>query len=694
MTMESQENSVFSLTGAALEEAARHILGKYYEDIAAFFLSAYSCCYHQEMQNINGTFTPIKIAFVTRRSNVLMSIFSQIFCYYSCISKEKRPSFFQSFASACVSMHDVSTVLCHIETRYFITDSALLAQSGEIADYYISHRRLPYIVIFDELLLHGRALNNLLMRLELSLKERVERQLNPCTPEDIDHLSESFAHAIKVRIFVQSDESLLLSARYQQHIFTTRTRSLLKIRDFSKRFSALVAVAFQNNVAYSWTLRIPYCCKYTEVLQTRLPFLNGFFPRITSIQWNEIINYLLPYPNPSQPKAICSIRWRHSCLNTQKADNMLMIVPFIVFGKIPYNNLLRLHGRLIQDLKELNLQFLTAQDRYLEDNRGFYARWIAETNNLVLNALLCRRFLQACHIDDMQVSPADLRFMARNFASFSLEGSSVIQELERLWQWAGEQCAGLQLESYMDLLLEDVPPLWTCEASHMHEEPLELHGEEGQALLRAVEDAIISIADETELHAYRKSHSSFFLNDETLSNWGKYYSIDEILQKSISSFGQACSLSQRFSILAYIFHEMDLGIIGMNPIYIPESAQVYTATRAGEQALFLEPMRYQNFIPVLLEILRRCDRYHLNLYKELQYFMTLIENGSSELTNCLYDFILKSEKMGGGLCNWDMIFLPPFNTKFFRTGAECSVSDEFKKNVSIQMDYLEKYSSI
>lgn len=673
--------------GRFVEQTARNILGEYYQDVARYFLCPYLCVSNERPSDkLHARVPPpTKVIFITRRSNVLSALFGEIFRYYAEIPMEKRPEFFQE---ANLSLAEID----EIEANCFITDSALLAQGKEIADYYVQYQKLPKLYIFDELLLHGRALNNFLIQLEVGISQQVMNRVSGFEVWDKTQFSERLVHAIELQVYVQSDEALLLLARYQQRLNSRNVFPVLKVRELSKRFSMLIALADQNNVGFSWSFRMPYTSINAQKLQSCPEGPGIFYRRATTVQYTEVINYLLPFPNAECPKAIGSVRWRQSSLSMLENENALLLVPFTLYGNVPFKNLLQLHQKIVEDLQALGLHILTAQDTYLNYEDTYHTRWVSEVNDLVLNALMCSRFFQQYGISDIDSSDIDYDFMARNYASFTEDGNSVKQQLKSLWDWSYQHCNDGMLETYMEILLKGVPPIWESTGEKVSTVLMELSDRD--ALLTAVEDTIIEIADATELDAYEKFQNGLLARDDVLSNQNTYYSIYYIFRKLIQKLNGRVSLSQRFSVLAFLLHAMDLGIIGMNPAYQKDSGTVFTATRAGEQARFLKPERYQIYIPVLLEIQKRCEQCHLDLRKEIHRLFEHAESGSSSLPDLLYVFIKELEAVGDCLQNWDMIFTLPRTVKHFRLDISQKFDDEFKKVLYEQLQYLEEYSKI
>lgn len=373
-----------------------------------------------------------------------------------------------------------------------------------------------------------------------------------------------------------------------------------------------------------------------------------------------------------------------------------MLVPYIIFEKYSLERLLALHYRIAKDLENLDVKFFTALDSYIAKDSARYARWLSETNELVLNSLMFHRFLKTQGVNNLELGQENLFFLARNYTTLSLRSDEIYQQLILLWKWGEEHCEEELFETYMDLLLADTDPIWTEGEAHLETRPIDIDLEDPteQILVSAVENAIIYIANETERHAYDKYHSIIPLEDMALSNWGKYYSIRTILDKTVDYLGGTASVAQRISILALIIHEMDLGIIGMNSLYESEHQQVYTVIRAGEQALSVEPIRYQTYIPVLLEILERCRQYQMDLYEEISHFFSKIPEVSTETVQQLYEFVVRTVQFGGGLDSWLPAISIPMHTKLFRRGVERNISDANRVNIEKQMLYLEAYARL
>lgn len=668
-----------------LKETARNIFGKHYQYVAEFFFTPYLRCNDERRRrrDSKGEVRPLLVIFVTRRCNVLSDIFRKIFQLDTVWTRSTYPEFYQCYDSQDLCFES-------IEDEFFFTDSALLAQSKQIGDYYVDHQSFPQIMIFDELLLHGRALNNLLIALESGIQRQVKERLPQLTDWDEALMSERFIRALTLEICVQCDERLLLLPRYQKRLHSWRISPLLEVREMSRRFSMLVAASDNNNVAYSWSVRVNDTAESYYNTHNYLSFQNsdkGFFKRKTKLQFGEIVHYLKPYPDVGSPKALCSIRWKPSNLQDQNGEKTLMYVPFIMFGQVSYKNSLRLHKQILEDLKELN--FLSDQDKYLAENDDSNARWISETNDLVLGCLLFFRFFQNSEVANKALP--DVSFVARNYASLQNPVKKIRKQLYTLWKWGLQEGQTNRFESYMDLLLSDAPPIWVQEEDASVD--ITRNGmickEEIDKISTAVEDAIIQIADETERHAYEKFNSNVFLRDEARSNWGRFYSIADVLQKAQNCLNEKASIDHLITMMAFILHEMDLGIVGMNPAYCEKTGMMKTITRAGEQALFLEPMRYQLYIPVLLEIQKRCRLHILDLEMEIRRFVNHIDADHPKLADQLYHFVVKTESVGGKLADWNFVL---FNDSVPQEGFQ--VSDVFSENVGKQLEYLKEYGKM
>ncbi len=661
-------------------ERERVILGEDFDDFLHFFVELLSYCAKPKG---NDQFL---VAFVTRRCHILLQLFLNIFdSFVDGTCADPLPPYLQDV--------DLSR-LKEIVDRHFLTDFNLVVQAGRIADHYKETGSFPEVVILDEIIIHGRAVNNLLLTYEAAVIGRL-KQLEPeMSDRRRAALLDRLASATKLYIYAQNNEPLLLLPRYQRQLCSKHLYSPRKIKELSQKFASLVISGNVNNVAYSWNFKLQSPAVERWASLSPSP---DFVTLTTNLRYVRQDCCLWLYPNASSPKAICSIRWKqHHAANCSKSE--LLVVPFIVFDRIPRQNLLRLHNRICEDLEALNIIFLTDYDAYdIGSSESCYLRWLSETNDLVLTYLLFRRFCGANGSCEAWSRFLETSILARNYKLFPLnkpvKQSSIVKELRSIWSWVPSEPN--QLEQYFDILLEGAQPIWSkedCWSNCGGDAQMTAD----QELIRAVEDTIAFIGYEAEKTVCEKYSSGVFLSDETLADWGAQYSLSQVLDLcrqfwSKKSDGRPVDV---YAVLALLVQEMDLGIIGMSPQLDRDTDTLFTMVRAGEHSLFITPTRYQPYIPALIRINQRCCEGHLDLYTELVRFIQQISYYPrlDVTADDLYAFIRGLESVNQDIEDWDFQLLTLVDFQ-----NESQRSEMVQKILQIKFDqyyFLREYRKI
>lgn len=653
---------------------ARRILGPDYEGVSRFFAELFCGCFRLEDSDPKQHFF---VAFLTRRCHVLLEIFLKIFSYLTDPAcPDPCPSYLYGI--------DLSRIKSTVE-KHFITDANLITLAGWIAKRYHDSGSFPRVVILDEIILHGRALNSLLLKLESGILQRLEQLEPEFDPLDRSLAVTALSHAVDLQIYAQNNEPLLLLDRYSRRLHTSRLCTPIEIRRLSNGFATLVANGSVNNVACSWNFNLSGAAG--QKLEA-LPPAPGFVKVETRLKSVSQTCTIWLYPDTSKPKAACVVRWKHG----GETPGDVLMVPVLITDRFPRQNLYRLHKRICEDLGSLKLSFLT---RYNDPDIGAanscYLRWLSETNDLILSYLMFRRFCGEHFSKTKWTRYLDVEILARNYKLIRPDGtgsSKIIRELKSIWGWI-PPCPD-QLEQYLDILLDGAQTLWdeTMSAGA----PLELRridagSPEGRRLTTAVEDAIASIGYEAEQNACEKYSSGVFLLDETLSDWGKKYSLSEMLARCQAYWrGPSGGDMDIYTALALIVQEIDLGIISMNPQFDDSADQIYSMMRAGEHSLFIKPTRYRDFVPVLIEISRRCRDCQLDLCLEIRRFVKRLSASLPDLETTadeLCCFMQDLERVNQKIEDWDLV-LPDYGN-----------SDQFDvSTMGRQIYYLQEYGKI
>ncbi len=668
------------------EVIAQKVLGQDFWFLARFFLDIFQWCRDMERK---GDF-PL-VVFITRRCHVLSAIFSDIFHHYLQLQEDGSavPDYL-----AEVNLAELE----QLEEKYFTTDTNLDALGRQVALYYLETDNLPRVLVADEMLLHGRALNHTLLQFERNVLRYYQEGLGCQNSFELSKLRERLIASLELRVFIQNDEPLLLISRYQRRLQPARICSPKEVRHYSQQFSLLVSISKFNNISYSWGLCAPAAPLKEELdLWKLFECEHAFFEKIATEQSDiEQHTYLWLYPDCAHPQAALTLRGKYTNLAPTMKDNFILAVPFIVFGDVPAENLLQLHYRIIQDFQLGPTFCLTALDAVSYGETSLspadwdqaYLRWLSETNDLVLCALLCHRFFRDGREQNTQKFDwdtwLDIDTLSRNYLcipDFQMSrtqrrarAKQTRRELRQLWDMAWEQADAepFLLEEYLSIVLAGVPPIWEetfAPTESRYYEDIKQEPLRRKQLAHILDLTIAQIGYDAEYQAYEKYGDSLIMDDFSLSTWsskkhsmGSVIGLDVVDRLSQKFPNDPLNLADVYYLVGLLIQKMDLGVIGMNPDSREgEEAQegsetMFTALRAGEQALFIKPFLYQDYIPVLAELENRSGKQWKYLKEDiLQLVMQLGVPSPDDLAEELLDFVLDLASVHQRLEDWDLL---------------------------------------
>ena len=116
-----------------------------------------------------------------------------------------------------------------------------------------------------------------------------------------------------------------------------------------------------------------------------------------------------------------------------------------------------------------------------------------------------------------------------------------------------------------------------------------------------------------------------------------------------------------YEAVAIITQAMDLGLLGMNTIldkqpcedrasYRENPRELYTRQRAGEASLFLLPIRYRNFLPVLSEIQEKRGEDFEGATFDLGRFVGSLST-KDDMIPVAYDVRMSADQLRRSLCS-------------------------------------------
>ena len=660
--MENRKNDSLNNSEDIAAFAYRVMGKKQYQAFVLFLLSIYKKVVDYQQK---GEQRPFFVVFLTRRCHILKEIFLEVL--ESATLQKQLQSKKIDLSSVNLDPIWLTTPQINLIYReHFITDFNFLSMSRGFAEYYNLKGELPKFVVVDELLLHGRSMNRLLWSMENAVSEAfIERRkkffLSEISEREVlcwkEEIRNAFVESVEISVFAKRKGTLLLFSRYaKEKKLSAVEYEGREWRSLSLHFAEVVAASCHNNVGFSWSLNPPVSALpfikdrynaeelYWEPEGTDgLPFLQ--FQRVkTKVRGIDLQNYLKFFVKDHELKGIFSLRIKES-LCSINGGKRLMVVPYLMTGRIPRKNAWELFKKLRGELtstinnRQLNafleilpndLEILSEQwekDQEEKDTAIFEYDRICGINNLILNCAMVKAFWPQIDLDWNLLSEyIDWLQLNSNYNRFDPETGTLQDQqaaLQAIWSWQPQA----PLEEYFDILWKD------SEGLELSKEELNVSGTVEADVEACVMRVVAKLGLDAETSALQRGKSDVILDEELLTSWGKQYSILEVMNQCRETCIQAgIEHFSFYEIAATIIHLMDLGILGMYTS-LDSHEMVYTMVKAGEQSLFVEPIMYRHFIPLLMEIERKYAGDRGAIAREIKSF---VQNNSES--------ILKNEK--------------------------------------------------
>ena len=688
------------------------------------------------------------VAFLTRRCHVLKEIF-YVVLKSNQVKNQVQNEEIDLSAVGLTPEQVEDSMIDFVYNNFFITDFNLLSMSKGFAQYYYDKGILPKVIVADELLLHGRAVNQLLFKMEddvsrhfCELKAQnmsvpvLEQELSADRWEKI--IRTEFQNSVHILVFARKEGTLLLFSRYaQEGRFSALEYDLKRWRSLSLCFARIVSSCTFNNVGFSWSLcpqvsAFPFLIERYNATEPywepegagKLPLL--LFRRVeTHMQEIRLQNYLGLYVQDGSLKGVLSVRIKKS-LSKSNGIQKFMIVPYLMMGEVPNEDVWALFKRLRSDVlsacgdqnlrKFLNIlpddPEINPLDETQEDPAWdlksvalFDYDRICGINNLFLNCLLTKRFWPSMSLSWDQLKEAvDWQQLNSNYRRFDPKTGQLEDQgkaLEAIWSWNPTAT----LEDYLAILLHSVKGIdlqdYTMEISEQSEREQNL---EESLLEKCVLNVVSRLGLDAETNAYERLTSDVTFDEKLLTGWGNRHSILEVIsmcQEQCVQMGMG--KPDIYKVVAEIIQAMDLGIIGMNTaLDSPKSS--YTLVKAGEQALFVKPIRYRNFIPLFSEIERKYSSDREAILREIRYFTEnnseyILEKDNSLFCGCsgntekdakkmtkeLISFVEELYHSGQTISDWDISLSEQVDKENF------SFMSQLMKDIDLQNKYVQLY---
>ncbi len=527
----------------------------------------------------------------------------------------------------------------------FFSDGALLSNAREIAEIYRESHTVPEILIVDELLIHGRTLNQLISE----LVERIYRFL--CEEgDDVDRtrLETDVLNAVHIRVILQNNKQLLLYGIYQRNLRSEKIRPIRKWHQFSSGVSQAIAGGVVANTSFVPTLQMRAFAdndakKIYRHLSERADSL------FTAFSWRKrFLEKAWIYPLTNEDgavKAIYTLR-----VVPSEMDGTKLIVPFVIFSDIRAQK-----GSLYQMLcsklfKNFDLEMQVALDNVLRYWQADSPAWM-EALSLIFSQNLLLLLMQDCKIPGWEKG-IDYEKIRMSFRSLNNDVAALFYDriVERTTPW-------MALEQMNKALLEltyDAEPL--CHIQNIDDTEKSKESNEWIVPIEnTVGDVLSKYGQQAEYHAFRQRTGREFLSGRGIANKPLSDILYQVSHNYSEGMTQTIPNKQILScVVSVLLRYMDIGAAATVVSYNESSDyEGYSnMCRAGEQSLFILPQRYSCYLPILSVMEQDCMRDLERLTYRMKEFLTPILK--QKTVGDLITFTESLYEIGQYLQDWDI----------------------------------------
>lgn len=570
------------------------------------------------------------VVFVVRRSYVLSTILEEI---------------------TEVSMEDT----CF---KKFLTDASVVLHCEEMAEHYQKKGTFPKILLCDDLLLHGRNINNVLTAMQVRLAELLPN-------EKTTDINNALVDAVRIHVFAKLDDRLLLLPSYSSNIDYKYNGNLAFIHQISSDISLLISNANVANATYVFSEKI------TDKEFGKIDKSNLVFTKYQNIEQYTSVDFL----GLEEVRAIFTVRI------IKKYDGY-RVIPYVFLPNLDSEETKNIaniiYDRLIQKgmISQQNIDYIFGDFMDVNHKRSFneflsfvFAHALLEDFNNEYNIIRERKD-EVCEIEKL----------ARNY-NFTdyVTSRNVIQSLV---QFPILKSKGELIRIIKDTLSEK-RCLFAINEKAMNETE--------KNILERIENFFYIQGVTDELAAFQMLRKNYpIFEDRSVPS---LKNCDTVLSVLCSIYNmQDVKIS-----VSYFLQFMDAGILSLSSVPSREIKVLgYSQfAKAGEQSLIIYPLRMDKYMFFLDYMQEMCEMYNKTFIEQLKKFSeSEFCRFDSEEIDEMRNFVEFLNSIGQTPCDWKDNYLIRLNI-YSQSFKE--VINYYKVKVSYREDYkqyLRKYEVV
>lgn len=491
---------------------------------------------------------------------------------------------------ALIMEHITGIKMKDSKEREFLTDSSFFLRCNELAAYYCKYKRFPEILLCDDILIHGRNINHFLKVLEERLCE-----LLPMYEEW--EIQAALAAAIKIYVYVRSEEPILLLGRYESCLKYERKEPPSFWRKVSSNISTLILRADMANACYIFSESIPSAV-YQKIEKAKEWHKTVFqnTTQYTSISYGRE-NRLL--------KAIYTIR----VVKAQRSDD---------YRAIPFVFLPNLDEKETDDIKSEVFHQLRKDTRWREieeyidvlsaiNGKRLFNEWLT----LLISQVLLHEFNQQYGITINTAGQEYIEERTKLLRNYNVYGEAWT---EKMLDFTLTQNV-LSIDDVDKILMKNITEHFIMKSDAFDDENECIN----EGLIRKrLENYFYENAIIEETSAYELSQISYVPTKRRSMRRVRGCGF------TLAALNDGYTKSEMDYSMAYFLQMMDAGVLAISSYASRETKVVGFAqfAKAGEQSLQIYPLRLYEYMPLLIMIHRRCVLNRKDLKRELEKFFS------------------------------------------------------------------------
>lgn len=151
-------------------------------------------------------------------------------------------------------MEDVTGESMEKSAAFFLTDAAFFSYYKRLAQFYVTHHRLPNILICEDSVVHGRNIQNFIDGISKAIWDSVQELSTQETDEE--EFQNEFIRAVNIHVITRASTGLLLPMRYVLRIHSCTLQETRELHELSYRISSLILHSDKANAAYVFSQTI------------------------------------------------------------------------------------------------------------------------------------------------------------------------------------------------------------------------------------------------------------------------------------------------------------------------------------------------------------------------------------------------------------------------------------------------------